>query len=41
MLITVAPEVIFSGAGEARSIKGGLVRGSPRGEVREADPPDA
>ena len=31
----------FFGGGDARSIKGGLVRGSPRGGFRGRSPPDA
>ena len=38
-LFTLAPAGIFRR--EARSIKGGLVRGSPRGGFRGRSPPDA
>ena len=36
---TLAPAGIFSGVGEARPIKGGLVRGWPRGGFWGAEPP--
>ena len=39
-LLTLAPAEIFAG-GDARSTKGGLVRGSPRGGFRGRSPPDA
>ena len=39
-LYTLAPAGIFSW-GEVRSTKGGLVRGSPRGGLQEAEPPEA
>ena len=41
-IVVISARRNFSGReGEARSTKGGLVRGSPRGGFRGAEPPDA